>query len=192
MEPVPFPDSVKKKPRRLAPIQWELTLLTMSSKRCKAVEKRFFDTTGEFGGDLLKQLVKKEPAKCAGAAFQEVDCAFCNIVSGEEDLCKHAILDWCPVLCGQKWQCQSRARKGEMLDSASFVTSMHMLFSAFEGEDTKCRWQEDFNRAGQFHGTMEETWKECQKKGPTLGTGKSAALFDEDLGVKVRDAMVDG
>jgi hypothetical protein len=179
----------------------ELELLSSAAnigKRSKKTEykivnliKRWFSTIQDHGGDILCNLLVMVPADYAEGRTH--DYAFFNVLGGEKNLDKTAILNKCCILCGMKWLCLSGKTKGQTLAPISFTKYMSTIFNEFRmRKGMKYDFRTDFNDKGQFHGVMIVNWNRIRQKDPKFGTKQHQAQFDWEADTKIREAIKNG
>mgnify|MGYP007080201998 CR=1 FL=1 len=122
-------------------------------------EKRFFDTIATHGGDILSHLAKDKVLNPHNKSeHKSVDFGLFVTCGGEKMPDKHKIMNKCFILCGQKWNCLSGANKGKKIQPILFCKMMQQLTCLFNRKGIQCVFNEDFNKKGEFHGTMKKLW----------------------------------
>ena len=145
------------------------------------LENRMFDTIDMHGGDRLKRL-------CEFTADGLYNRRGYIVLRGPNHD-KKVILN---VVMSLIVSCWKNKRTGETLDSNTMKQYLKTLFGKFKNECIEYNFKTDFNKDGEFHGILNDSWKAASKHNRLFGTGSKQSQFDWEGDAKIRDAITSG
>ncbi|MFY7882254.1 MAG: hypothetical protein ACOVR6_08160 [Fimbriimonas sp.] len=150
-------------------------------KSKEGIEKRFFDTIEQYGGDDLKKLVEVTVRK------QIPERRFYVVLRGRRNEHKRIILSKCLLLIAIKWRNMSKRDFGKHYQPDTWSTMLRTLFAIFRAKGITFKHTRDFNGNGEFHAVLKRQWENEVNKDPQFATGIRTSSPDLDADWKIRE-----
>ena len=148
------------------------------------LEHRFFKTILDHGGDGMQFLLVLEKPK--HSIEEKEHFYFC--ICGTKNAIKKEILNFCMILCTQKWKKES----GVMYEPGTMDTYLKALFAHLKANYIEYDYINNFNGKNSWQGQYNIDIKAQKKKVKSFGTQPKKAEFDPMSDTKITDAMVTG
>ena len=155
-----------------------------------ALERRFFDTLVAFGGTALQPLTEMIPMDFGNGVV--LDRAFYRLMAGPKTPEKKKQIKACLMLCFMKWTCSTGARKGGLLEPATFDKYMQKLSYVWRDKGIQYNYKIDFNTRGGFHGLVIQRWQQYRQSDPMFGTNRNKSVCVDGFAEKVANAIASG